>query len=267
MPLDRSLKPTPGGYQIQALGRLYAGTLGATILWRPDGQQQLRVGVSNAHVLPDKGAAVVQPHQGKPGSRVIGSVDAVCPGKPYESEQAYFADKERREDARFDFAYFRATEAETSTRIECLYPGPPGTGVGDPDPPALAYRAPRQGERVRWIGQKTGEVKTGEIVATDFWAFMSHNREKGHFVGIDELIKIKPLEALSDYGDSGAALVADDMHVVGLYCGSTEDLAYEVGSRIPEDALDLGTTVLVAEKVARERYELYKRKPKTCVVQ
>lgn len=76
-----------------------------------------------------------------PGSRTIGSVDAVCPGKPYENEQAYFRDKERREDARFDFAYFRATQAETSTRIESIYPGPAGAGA--PDPPALACRPPR----------------------------------------------------------------------------------------------------------------------------
>lgn len=57
------------------------------------------------------------------------------------------------------------------------------------------------------------------------------------------------------------------MHVVGLYCGSTPDLKYEVGSRIPTDEFDLKTTTLVPEEVAKERYDRYKEKPKSCIVQ
>lgn len=269
MPLDQSVRPTPGGYEIQCSGRMSTGTLGATILWSPNQGVEYRIGVTNAHVLPNKGAAVLQPNEVTHADhRTIGYVDAVCPGKPYGSSQEYFADTERREDARFDFAYFFALERETSTRIAGgVYSGPPGGGVGGIDPPALALRPPRIGDRVRWIGKTSAAVRTGKIESITFWAFMARNESQGHWVGIDELIKIKPIIGPSQNGDSGAALVADDQRIVGLYCGSTMDGKFEVGSRIPVDEFDLGMTSLVTEEVARQRYELYRQKPKTCVVQ
>lgn len=261
MPLDQAVRPTPGGYEIHCGPTMVSGTLGATIHWG-----RMRIGISNAHVLPVVGAPVFQPNRlGHRDARQIGTVGGVCAAALYEKEQDYFADVENRADARFDFAYFQATPAETSTRIAGgIYTGPWGKlhewlGI---DPAPLEVRAPRLEEQVRWIGKATAEVRTGKIVDLAYWGFMKRSGDPDRFVGIAELIKIEPLSGPSRAGDSGSALVAtSDQRIVGLYCGATKDEQFDLGSRIPEDDIELGETVPVSDELARQRYEMYRLKP------
>ncbi|UWE12765.1 hypothetical protein [Actinacidiphila bryophytorum] len=266
MPLDQSVKPTPGGYEIQCGRRL--GTLGATILWSPDGRNQRRVGISNAHVLQRVGSPICQPVTTDVKARFLGNVAGVAAAPLYKSEQDYFGDEGGRADARFDFAFFDALPAETSTRIEGIYSGPWGpihrlTGY---DPPPLQWRPPRLGEEVRWMGKSTGEVRSGKIVDLNYWGFIGRTDDPTMFCGISELLKIGELNGPSRAGDSGAALVASDQQIVGLYCGATSDEAFGIGSKIPADDLELGETTLVSQEVALQRHELYKVRPKEHLV-
>ncbi|MEV0531967.1 hypothetical protein [Kitasatospora sp. NPDC050463] len=262
MPLDAPCKPTPGGYEIQCATIPLAGTLGATILWGPE---RHRIGMSNAHVLVRPGSPVWQPRQSAPGSRRIGVVEAVCAGKEYPDPDAYFDDGKYRSDALFDFAYFLAGDGETSTEIAGgLYSGPPVVEGQEIALPALETRAPKKGELVQWIGKSTARIQRGEIVDLDRWAFMSRHP---NVIGVSGLLKIRPEGGPGENGDSGAALVAvDDRHVVGLYCGSTADNKFEMGSRIPDDSFDLGLSVQVSDATAAFRRKLYEADRPSCVV-
>lgn len=98
----------------------------------------------------------------------------------------------------------------------------------------------------------------------DRWAFMGRYP---NVIGVSGLLKIKPEGGPSEDGDSGAALVAvTDRHIVGLYCGSTADNRFEMGSRIPEDRFDLGLRVQVSDATADFRRELYEADRPSCVV-
>ncbi|MFG2715669.1 hypothetical protein ACGFX2_34805 [Streptomyces goshikiensis] len=271
MPLDQSVRPTPGGYEIHCGPTMRAGTLGATILWSPHGKDRQRIGISNAHVLPVKGAPVFQPNQvGYADARQIGVVAGVCAAVLYETTDAYFLDMENRSDARFDFAYFQALPAETSTRITGgLYTGPMGRlhewlGI---DPAPLEVRAPRRGEQVRWIGKSTAAVRSGRIVDLDYWGLMRRSRDPDRWVGLAGLVKMELLSGPTLAGDSGAALVATtDQRIVGLFCGSTQDEKFGLGSKIPEDDIELGETLPVSDALAMARLTQYEKKPGEVVV-
>ncbi|MEV7277971.1 hypothetical protein [Streptomyces sp. NPDC093111] len=262
MPLDQPVRPTPGGYEIHCGPTRTSGTLGATVLW-----EGLRIGITNAHILPFKGEAVFQPncltHR---YARKIGNVEGVSAGRLYPNEQAYFADVENREDALYDFAYFQALPAETSTRIAGgIYDGPWGLLHGwlGIDPVPLQLREPKLGEEVRWIGKATAAVRTGRIVDLDHWGFIQRTRDPDRFVGMAGMIRMEPLGGPSQAGDSGAALVATtDQRIVGLYCGATADEKFDLGSKIPANAFELGSSTPVSQELARERYEKYRTKPK-----
>ncbi|MFC9699684.1 hypothetical protein ACFTWD_03130 [Streptomyces sp. NPDC056943] len=254
-------KGTPGGSEIQCATLEGAGTLGATIVW---GDQGRRIGISAAHVLPDKGASVFQPSRitHPADSEEIGIVQGVCGGTPYEKRSDYFLDKSNRSDGQYDFAFFEAYQGETSTVIAGgVYPGPPGH-VGEPPP--LQLRDPRRGDKVKWMGKKTGRLLSGEITDIEFWALVQRGRL---FVGTEKLFKIRPDGVLPQPGDSGSALVTTtDNKIVGVLSGKVTDLRCAIGSRIPRDEMDLDSTTYVDEATAEARLEEFLKHESWCVV-
>jgi hypothetical protein len=210
--LDEKKRPAPGGYKISVVpsffGNESTGTQGCNLSW--SGTYRL---LTNNHVISKNGnigSTVYQPEQGLFGNSLtsvtgympVTTTDVQNPPNPTYNK--------------YDFAYCNMTAETGATNIY---------GIGQP----TGYRAPANGETVKWVGQVTAAVQNTTIAGllglariawTDTsWAYFNN--------------VITFAAGTVAQGDSGAAVVGTaDMKVVALiFANNANGGAYAV--RIP----------------------------------
>ncbi|MDY7091369.1 MAG: hypothetical protein SX243_00205 [Acidobacteriota bacterium] len=193
--LDEKKRPAPGGYKISVSEGFFSegtGTLGCNLAW--SGKYRL---LTNNHVISKNGnigGTVYQPEQGLFGNSLT-SVTGYMPVTAMDSRNPPVPTFNR-----YDFAYCNMTTETGATNIY---------GIGQP----TGYRAPVNGENVKWVGQVTAAVQTTTIAGLVGRAVISWKDSTWAF--FDNVITFAAGTVAQ--GDSGSAVVGtNDMKVVGL---------------------------------------------------
>jgi hypothetical protein len=218
--LDQKVRPTVGGYQIDVIGpwlKDQTGTLGLNMQY--DGNLSI---VTCNHVIAEntnKGASVYQP------DFVLLVLNKVATVTGFEPIVTYVNRKEPHPTAnKYDFAWANITDKTSAAlTIKDIIGVPTGT------------RVPVLDERVRWIGKTTGTVQQATVKSIT----MSANGAQGqarwawwqNLIDLTGVVSGQPAGKVRQ-GDSGSALVADDMNIVGLVTFNNDRLEGR-GTRIP----------------------------------
>jgi trypsin len=219
--LNQKVRPTIGGYMITILEPKedVPGTLGVNREY--DGKLSI---VTNNHVIANNGNVGLDVYQPSPAfvtwGNKVATVTGFLPVKTYANPEQ--SDPECN---KYDFAWANVIEKTSAAlTIKDIIGEPTGT------------RAPKFREHVRWIGYTTGTVQEATIKSTatvlkpEFsqarWAWFENVIDLGGAVSDKPAGKVR-------VGDSGAAIVADDMNIVGLVTWNDDDTLAGYGSRFP----------------------------------
>nr|WSY57197.1 hypothetical protein OG999_48445 [Streptomyces sp. NBC_00886] len=224
--------PCPGGFAINAptpQAPWGQGTLGATVRY----QEKLCL-LTNCHVIGIwenwPGCDVYQPEPNPDPTSEASYLIGVCDGT-FEIHSYAAPNPADLLINVFDFAWCEVP-AEKNLTSPAVY------GIYDGSAPLEIRREPVWGEKVKWIGQKTGVVQESTIASLHA---ICEGRSVNRYTYWEKLIEITPGDdAVLRDGDSGAVLIADaDKSVLGLMSMSTDytngPQQRLVATRIPED--------------------------------
>lgn len=205
---DQKVRPTEGGYQIQADNIGGTGTLGVNIAWAT----RYRM-LTNNHVLSNNGnmgAKVFQPSPNGTNTQ-IGTVDGYVPIVTYPTANQPMPHYNNQDLAWCD--------------INPAVGGPAITQIGIP----TGVRAPVLGEAVVLVGKQTGSVQRSTIASITYAVTMQFPPGSGRYAWFDSLIRLSG--NVTQAGDSGSAYVSlTDAKVVGIHMGASG--AYSVGCQL-----------------------------------
>jgi trypsin-like peptidase len=200
--LDEKVRPTVGGYMISIVADWLndaTGTLGVNI----DYNGALSI-VTNNHVIAKNGNVgswVYQPDPGLVFQNSVATVTGYLPiinyGNPHQVNPVV---------NEYDFAWANIAQNLAALNIK---------DIGQP----VGTRAPVLHERVRWIGKTTGTVQQATIASiTTITTYASGQGRWAWWRNLIDLTGVVPGQPAGQVrqGDSGSALVANDMNIVGL---------------------------------------------------
>ena len=216
--LDEKVRPTEGGYQITIFGDWFeepSGTLGVNMQYRA----RLCI-LTNNHVIANNGnigSNVYQPDLFGIDNKV-GEVAGYIPIRSYNNPK-----QQDPEFNKYDFVWAYISPGLAALTIK---------GIGQP----TGDRAPVLGERVRWIGKTTGTVQQATI--TSITKAIKDRAGQGRWawfnslITLDGVVRNQPPGEVR-HGDSGSALVADDMTIVGFVTWKAKDSFQGTATRFP----------------------------------
>ena len=204
--LNTKKRPCPGGYFVQTAGLTSRGTLGANFVYK--GKYRL---VSNNHVIAKNGSVGKVIHQPTPpgvGNDLVKVTSYITikyysnsnqPNPVYNTQDVAWAD---------------ATKTKCSPKIEFL-----GTPKG--------LRNPKNGERIRKVGAKTGKVLSANINSLTY-RYKSKSTSLNMYSWWKNGIKLDAY--ISAGGDSGSMYVGDDNYIVAIHRAGSKKNNRSIGA-------------------------------------
>jgi hypothetical protein len=216
--LDEKVRPTIGGYMISVDAGWFTdwtGTLGVNMVY--NGALSI---VTNNHVISENGnvgSKVYQPDSGIFNQNKVATVTDFIPIKSYGNPTQQNPDRNK-----YDFAWANTKQDLADLNIK---------DIGQP----TGTRVPVLGERVRWIGKTTGTVQQATINSITTTTKRGYGQGRWawwiNLIDLRGVVQGQPAGQVRT-GDSGSALVADDLNIVGLVTFKNKQLA-GFGTRFP----------------------------------
>jgi hypothetical protein len=215
---DEKVRPTVGGCMVSIyidLDTDATGTLGVNMQY--NGAMSI---VTNNHVIAKNGNVgswVYQPNTGIVFQNSVATVTDFIPIRSYANPNQPNPKKNK-----YDFAWATIEQDLAALNIK---------DIGQP----TGTRAPVVGERVRWFGKQTGSVQYATISSITTITTQKNGQARWawweNLIDLSGVVPTKPAGEVRQ-GDSGSALVADDMKIVGLVTFNNSQLN-GFGTRFP----------------------------------